>query len=133
MRDLRYKPLQLAIPEITERLCNFLNQHPATVTINSATSREFPLRSGVPQGRGLSPTLFITYTTHITSALGNKNINIYYVDDATQTVISNCTLSEHTNLVQREKSTLNSCATDRKVNKHVHSCSIRKSETFATY
>ena len=62
---LKFKILQLQLPDILEKiLCNFLDNRTAQIKMNNLLSEKFPLKSGVPQGSILSPTLHLLHIGH---------------------------------------------------------------------
>lgn len=82
---LKYKILQLHLPRcITALLCNFLDDRTARIQIGQFTGEEFPLRSGVPQGSCLSPTLYNLYVADLGEL--RRGTYIQYADDIIQCV-----------------------------------------------
>lgn len=60
---LKYKIIRLNLPtNITALLCNVLDDRSATVCLDGYMGEKITLKSGVPQGRCLSPTLFNLFT-----------------------------------------------------------------------
>ncbi len=56
---LKCKLIRLGMPTILGKiLCNFLNNRSARICIGKDSSNEIKLKSGVPQGSVLSPTLY---------------------------------------------------------------------------
>ena len=63
---LKYKILHVGLPGIIEKiLCNFLDDRSAVILKRGIISERFNLKSGIPQGSILSPTLFIYYTSDL--------------------------------------------------------------------
>ena len=87
---LSYKILQLNLhPLFTKILINYITDRQASIKIQNHIGPPFPLRSGVPQGACLSPTLFNLYTSDITTPETKKlsyTQNIIYADDITQII-----------------------------------------------
>ena len=83
---LKFKILQLQLPDILEKiLCNFLDNRTAQIKMNNLLSEKFPLKSGVPQGSILSPTLYIFYPLDIPGPR-HGGMDIMFADDVTQLV-----------------------------------------------
>ena len=84
-----YKILQQGLPIIYEKiLSNYLNNRKVKIRDNNETGEDISIKSGVPQGGILSPTLFILYTADIPQT-PEHTINIAYADDITQVVTHN--------------------------------------------
>ena len=85
-RGLQYKIKQLEMPNILEKIaCNFLEDKTARMKNKEHISNEIIIRSGVPQGSVLSPTLFILYTSDMPVA-GPGTTDILFADDVTQVI-----------------------------------------------
>lgn len=69
---------------ITAILCNFLDDRMAAVQVNNFTIAPFSLKSGVPQGSVLMPTLFNLFTGDVGELTYSKYTA--YADDVTQIV-----------------------------------------------
>ena len=83
---LKYKILHAGLPGIIERiLCNFLDDRSAVIKKRGIISERFNLKSGVPQGSILSPTLFIYYTSDLPRP-GPGGTGVMFADDVTQIV-----------------------------------------------
>ena len=81
---LQYKILQTGFPELIEKLlCNFIIGRTARVRLNSIIGGKIELKSGVPQGSILSPTLYILFTAD-TPPPGQGTTNISFTDDNTK-------------------------------------------------
>ena len=105
---LKYKLINLKLPPIfTKLLCTFLDQRTASISINNYIGTPFRIRSGVPQGSSLSPTLYSIYTSDIPPP-AHDCTNIMYADDITQ-IITQKSKSRNmmTMKVQREIRKLN--------------------------
>ena len=82
---LKYKILHLGLHGPMERLlCDFLDDRTARVKVGGCTGPSFPLRSGVPQGSVLSPTLYTIFTRDCPSSAAG--LNVQYADDITQLI-----------------------------------------------
>lgn len=80
---LKYKILQLELPTNIERiLCDFLDDRTAQIKIKEHIGREIDIKTGVPQGSVLAPTLFTIFTRDIPPP--RQGTNIIYADDITQ-------------------------------------------------
>ena len=85
-RGLKYKILQLRLPDIVEKiLCSFLDDRTAQIKMFGGLSHKFDLKSGVPQGSILSPTLLIFYTADMPPP-GPGATDIMFADDVTQVI-----------------------------------------------
>ena len=85
-QGLQYKILQLQLPDVTEKiLCNFLEDRTAQIKLDNQLSDKFPLKSGVPQGSILPPTLYIFYTSDMPPP-GAGSIDVLFADDVTQII-----------------------------------------------
>ena len=85
---LKYKILQLGIPELAEKLLsNYLDNR--TVQIRDQENNlgdNIEIKSGVPQGGILSPTMFTIYTSDMPET-PEYVLNIAYADDVTQVIL----------------------------------------------
>ena len=85
-QGLKYKIMKLNLPDILEKIaCNFLDNRTAQIKMDGKLSDRFSLRSGVPQGSVLSPTLFIFYTSDIPPP-GAGGTDVLFADDITQII-----------------------------------------------
>lgn len=83
---LKYKILQLNLPGHLERvLCDYISDRTAKIRMNNIMGPEFDIKSGVPQGGILSPTLYTIYTRDIPDPSVDC-YNILYADDITQII-----------------------------------------------
>ena len=83
---LKFKILNMGLPLIIEKMtANFLDDRTAKIRLNNQLSGLINIRSGVPQGSILSPTLFILYTSDLTPA-GPGCTDVLFADDVTQIV-----------------------------------------------
>ena len=90
---LKHKLINLHLPDnFTRLLCNFLDNRTASIRLEHYLGPPIPLRSGVPQGSVISPTLFIYYTSDLPPPTPYSNY-IQYADDITQ-IISHPTKSK---------------------------------------
>ena len=84
---LKYKIIQINnLPSIIKKiLCSYVVGRTAQIRIDNAIGPKFDLKSGVPQGGILSPTLFILYTRDLPPA-GNDCDDVIFADDITQVI-----------------------------------------------
>ena len=85
-RGLKFKILRLQLPDITEKiLCSFLDNRTAQIKMEGRLSDKFELKSGVPQGSILSPTMYIFYTSDLRPP-GPGATDIMFADDVSQVI-----------------------------------------------
>ena len=66
---LMHKIMRLQLPDISEKiLCSFFIDRTAQIKISGRLSEKFSLRSAVPQGSMLAPTLYSFYTSDLPEA-----------------------------------------------------------------
>lgn len=83
---LKYKLIRLELPDcITRFCCNFLDGRTARIKLGQYLGEEIHLRSGVPQGSCLSPTLYTIYTADLPDPTGSSEY-VAYADDITQVI-----------------------------------------------
>ena len=89
LNGLRYKIIrQNELPIlIMKMLSSFVSDRTAQIRINSHIGDKFSIKSGVPQGGILSPTLFIFYTSDLTPA-GPNSDDVIFADDITQIIVN---------------------------------------------
>lgn len=86
IRGLKYKIITSNIPLYIKRvLCNYLSNRNAKIQMNEVLGPQFQLRSGVPQGGCLSPTLYNFYNLNVPKAQ-YPSTNLLYADDISQVV-----------------------------------------------
>ncbi|MEL7079661.1 MAG: reverse transcriptase domain-containing protein, partial [Cyanobacteria bacterium J06582_2] len=84
---LQFKIMTLTLPDIMEKsLCHFLVGRTARITLDGKIGPSFPLKSGVPQGSVISPTLYITYISDVPEPVLHTSCNIGFADDITQII-----------------------------------------------
>ena len=66
-------------------LCNFITNREAIIKYKNKNSETFPLKSGVPQGSCLSPTLYAIYTNDLPPP-EEKNETMQFADDVTNVI-----------------------------------------------
>lgn len=82
---LKYKILKLGLPRcFTALLCDYLNERTAEIQLKNYKGTPFTLKSGVPQGSVLAPTLYNFYVSDITQPSQSEYIS--YADDITQVI-----------------------------------------------
>ena len=88
IEGLQYKILtQDELPILIKKiLCSFTFNRTAQIRINSIIGPKFQLKSGVPQGSILSPTLFIFYTHDLPLPQSDLSTDVIFADDVTQVV-----------------------------------------------
>ena len=85
---LQYKILQLMLPDIIEKtLSSFLVNRTVKIKYEGHMGPKFQLKSGVPQGAILTPTLYILYTADLPPSR-EGTIDVLFADDITQVIIS---------------------------------------------
>lgn len=83
---LKYKIHNSNIPIVLSKiLCNFLDNRHACINLQTYQGPTFQIKSGVPQGSSISPTLYSLYTHDIPSP-SHGCANIIYADDITQII-----------------------------------------------
>ena len=83
---LKYKIFKLRLHTcFTRILCSFLTDRSASIRLQHHVGPAFPLRSGVPQGACLSPTLYNLYTHDIPEPSPHTDY-LAYADDITQII-----------------------------------------------
>ena len=89
-----YKLSKLGLPDPLLRvLSSFLQNRTAQVKLNDKLGSIFNLRSGVPQGDILSPTLFILMMNDYPEPVWDgrrRNFVMQYADDFTQIIVTKC-------------------------------------------
>ena len=85
-KDLKFKILNMNMPNILEKItCNFLDDRKVAIKSSDSISNKIEIKSGVPQGSNLSPTLFILYTSDLPPP-GPGTTDVLFADDITQVV-----------------------------------------------
>ena len=83
---LKFKLTLLGLDDcMTKTLCNYLDDRHASIRLNNHLGPTFPLKTGVPQGACLSPTLY-SYFTHDMPDPLPKTDYILFADDVTQII-----------------------------------------------
>ena len=84
---LKFKILAQNLPDVFERtLCSFLNDRQIKIKRNNIFGEQIAIKSGVPQGAILSPTLYLLYTSDLDPPEAGV-LDISFADDITQVVI----------------------------------------------
>ncbi len=77
---LEFKILLPGLPDIsTKSICTFIDNRITYINIKHYNGPSFQIRSEVPQGSPLSPTLYTIYTADI-PAPTHRSLNIMYAD-----------------------------------------------------
>ena len=83
---MKFKIHNLGLPSILVRTASsFLDDRTAKVKYKGQLSGNIIIRSGVPQGSILSPTLFVLYTADLPRA-GQGGLDVLFADDVTQVI-----------------------------------------------
>ena len=82
---LKYKICtKFNLPPLTQRLlCNFLDDRTLKLKFLDHLSDPISMYAGVPQGSGLSPTLYAMYTSDIPDPVHPQSLTMLYADDCT--------------------------------------------------
>jgi hypothetical protein len=106
---LKYKIWQLGMPvNFARTLCGFLDWRTALVKYGGAKSEVFRLRSGVPQGSVLSPTLYNIFLRDLPPAV-NRSKQVIYADDVSQIIITKAqNADQHAQKVKRDMDVISS-------------------------
>ena len=73
------------LPQLTIKLlCSFLDDRKCYIKFLGILSECIHPQAGVPQGSGLSPTVFIMYTTDLPNPHFDDSLTLLYADDCTQ-------------------------------------------------
>ena len=88
IKGLQYKIInQEELPDLSKKIiCSFTNGHTAQIRINTTIRPTFQLKSGMPQGSILSPSLFIFFTHDLPLPRSELSIDVIFADDVTQVV-----------------------------------------------
>ena len=105
---LKYKICtKFNLPSLFQRLlCNFLDDRKLSLKFLDQRSDLISMHAGVPQGSGLSPTLYAMYTSDIPDPVHPQSLTMLYADDCTH-------LTRHVTLkgvVQRINAELNAAS-----------------------
>ena len=85
-KGLKFKILNMNMPNILEKItCNILDDRKVAIKSADSISNKIEIKSGVPQGSNLSPTLFILYTSNLPPP-GPGTTDILFADDITKVV-----------------------------------------------
>ena len=83
---LKFKIMQQQLPDIIEKiLCNYLDNRTAQIKMSGKLSEKFQLKSGVPQGSIIAPTLYVFYTSDLPPA-GAGGTDVLFADDISQII-----------------------------------------------
>ena len=86
LEGLQFKITLLELPEILEKIIiSFTQNRSARIKHGELISNKIDLKSGVPQGSVLSPSLYITYTADMPPP-GPGGLNVCFADDVTQVI-----------------------------------------------
>ena len=103
---------------MTKTLCNYLDDRRASIRIGNHLGPKFPLRTGVPQGACLSPTLYSYFTHDIPNPIP-KTDYILFADDVTQIISTRHNFRYLGKLTERAIRQLNDYEKDWKIRTNV--------------
>ena len=104
IEGLQYKILQLNnLPLLVKKIiCSFTDGRTAQVRVNNVIGPKFQLKSGVPQGSILSPSLFIFFTCDLPQPVFVTDTDVIFADDISQ-IIENHDKDKEELAVQSER------------------------------
>ena len=88
IEGLQFKIFQLDnLPILIKKIiCSFTENRTTQIRINNIIGPKFQLKSGVPQGSILSPSLFIFYTHDLPQPVSDIDTDVIFADDVSQIV-----------------------------------------------
>ena len=98
---LKHKLLSLGLHDCFFRtLCDYLDDRKAAIRLGSFVGEPFNLRTGVPQGANLSPTLYSFYIHDMPDPIHNSDY-VCFADDITQITYTKHSPNLHARKTQR--------------------------------
>ena len=88
IEGLQYKIIQLNnLPLLVRKIiCSFTEGRTAQIRINNIIGPKFHLKSGVPQGSILSPSLLIFFTHDLPQPVSDTDTDVIFADDISQII-----------------------------------------------
>ena len=123
---LKYKIITIEdLPSIIKKImCSYLVERTAQIKIENIIGPRIKLKSGVPQGGILSPTMYILYTKDIPRP-GRNCMDVLFADDITQVIVNyNDDRRQLALTSQREIERINQFEKEWKINTNINKFNI---------